>query len=129
MHSIEKTSKAQSGKTAVVTGGGTGGGQAIPLGFDHGGWEVALVKRRKETLRETIALASLEERDRMLEFSCDVSDARGVAAMATDVVARFGDVDVLVNAAGINVPERSFEALSLDDWHAVLGTNLHGAYY
>jgi NAD(P)-dependent dehydrogenase (short-subunit alcohol dehydrogenase family) len=34
-----------------------------------------------------------------------------------------------VNAAGINVPQRSFTALSLDDWHAVLGTNLHGAFY
>src|SRR3954467_12675196 len=103
MHSIEKTSKAQSGKTAVVTGGGSGVGRAIALRFAHEGWNVALVSRRIETLRETIALARLEARDRMLEFSCDVSDARGVAAMATDVVARFGDVDVLVNAAGINV--------------------------
>ena len=36
---------------------------------------------------------------------------------------------MLVNSAGINVPRRSFETLSLDDWHAVLATNLHGAYY
>ena len=49
--------------------------------------------------------------------------------MGAAVLARFGEVDVLVNAAGINVPRRSFEALSLDDWHAVLATNLHGAYY
>jgi len=49
--------------------------------------------------------------------------------MAAAVLARFGEVDVLVNAAGINVLRRSFEALSLDDWHAVLATNLHGAYY
>jgi NAD(P)-dependent dehydrogenase (short-subunit alcohol dehydrogenase family) len=52
-----------------------------------------------------------------------------VAAMADDVLARFGAVDVLVNSAGINVPRRSLETLSLDDWHAVLATNLHGAYY
>ena len=40
-----------------------------------------------------------------------------------------GTVDVLVNSAGINVPQRSFQTLALDDWHAVLATNLHGAYY
>ena len=37
--------------------------------------------------------------------------------------------DILVNAAGINVPRRSFETLSTDDWHRVFATNLHGAYY
>jgi NAD(P)-dependent dehydrogenase (short-subunit alcohol dehydrogenase family) len=49
--------------------------------------------------------------------------------MGAAVLEQFGSVDVLVNAAGINVPQRSFERLSLDDWHAVLATNLHGAYY
>ena len=49
--------------------------------------------------------------------------------MGAAVLARFGDVDVLVNAAGINVPRRSFETLSIDDWHRVFATNLHGAYY
>jgi NAD(P)-dependent dehydrogenase (short-subunit alcohol dehydrogenase family) len=49
--------------------------------------------------------------------------------MGAAVLARFGAVDVLVNSAGINVPRRSLETLSVDDWHVVLGTNLHGAYY
>ena len=49
--------------------------------------------------------------------------------MSQAVLERFGQVDVLVNSAGINVPARSFAALSLDDWHAVINTNLHGAYY
>ena len=47
--------------------------------------------------------------------------------MGEAVLQRFGGVDVLVNSAGINVPKRSFETLSIEDWHAVLGTNLHGA--
>ena len=68
-------------------------------------------------------------RERIAAFPCDVSDPAAVEAMGASVLARFGTVDVLVNAAGINVPRRSFELLSLDDWHAVLGTNLHGAYY
>jgi NAD(P)-dependent dehydrogenase (short-subunit alcohol dehydrogenase family) len=116
-------------QTAVVTGAGSGVGRAIVLRFAREGWNVALVSRGAESLSETIALARQDGRDRMVPFPCDVSDAAAVDAMGKAVLARFGDVDVLVNAAGINVRQRSFEALSLDDWHAVLGTNLHGAYY
>jgi len=116
-------------QTAVVTGAGSGVGRAIALRFAQEGWSVALVSRRSEPLNETIALARPNLRDRMVPFPCDVSDAAAVEAMGRAVFAKFATVDVLVNAAGINVPQRSFEALSLDDWHAVLGTNLHGAYY
>jgi NAD(P)-dependent dehydrogenase (short-subunit alcohol dehydrogenase family) len=115
--------------TAVITGAGSGVGRAIALKFASEGWNVALVGRRQETLAETIGLADPESRGRLVPFPCDVADSAAVDAMGRGVVDRFGTVDVLVNAAGINVPRRSFEALSLDDWHAVLATNLHGAYY
>jgi NAD(P)-dependent dehydrogenase (short-subunit alcohol dehydrogenase family) len=115
--------------TAVITGAGSGVGRAVALKFAGEGWNVALVSRRSETLSETIALARPEARDRLAPFACDVSDAAAVAAMGEAALARFHAVDVLVNAAGINVPRRSFQALSLEDWHAVLDTNLHGAYY
>ena len=116
-------------QTAVVTGAGSGVGRAIALRFAREGWNVALVSRRAATLRDTITVADAAARDRMVPFPCDVSDPVAVDAMGRAVLTRFVSVDVLVNAAGINVPQRSFEALSLDDWHAVLGTNLHGAYY
>jgi NAD(P)-dependent dehydrogenase (short-subunit alcohol dehydrogenase family) len=115
-------------KTAVVTGAGSGVGRAIALRFASEGWRVALVGRRIEPLAETAAAAGADD-GRVALFSCDVSASDSVAAMGAEVLARFGEVDVLVNAAGINVTQRSFQALSLDDWHAVLATNLHGAYY
>lgn len=115
--------------TAVVTGAGSGVGRAIALRFAAEGWNVALVSRRAEPLSETAARADRNAHDRLAAFPCDVSDPAAVAMMGEAVLARFGDVDVLVNAAGINVPRRSFEVVSLDDWHAVLATNLHGAYY
>jgi NAD(P)-dependent dehydrogenase (short-subunit alcohol dehydrogenase family) len=114
-------------KTAVVTGAGSGVGRAIALRFAAAGWNVALVGRGAEALAETAAQAASP--DRVAAFSCDVSVPEAVAAMAAAVLARFGTVDVLVNSAGINVTRRSFDTLSLDDWHAVLATNLHGAYY
>src|SRR6476620_4494924 len=115
--------------TAVVTGAGSGVGRAIALRFAGEGWNVALVSRRAETLSDTLALAAPDARDRLAPFPCDVSDPSAVSTMGQSVLGRFGTIDVLVNAAGINVPRRSFEVLSLDDWHAVLATNLHGAYY
>ena len=114
--------------TAVITGAGSGVGRAVALKFAAEGWNVALVGRRTEPLAETAARAGAPD-GRLAVFPCDVSEPDSVRAMGAAVLARFGSVDVLVNSAGINVPRRSFETLSLDDWHAVLATNLHGAYY
>ena len=115
--------------TAVVTGAGSGVGRAVALKFAAAGWTVALVGRRQAPLDDTAALADPAARPRIAAMVCDVSVASDVEAMAGAVLQRFGEVDVLVNAAGINVPQRSFATLSLEDWHAVLATNLHGAYY
>ena len=114
--------------TVVVTGAGSGVGRAVAIKFAAEGWQVALVGRRAEALAETAALASAAD-GRVAPFPCDVSSPEEVAAMGTAVLDRFGDVDVLVNSAGMNVPERSFKSLSIDDWHRVIATNLHGAYY
>jgi NAD(P)-dependent dehydrogenase (short-subunit alcohol dehydrogenase family) len=114
---------------AVVTGAGSGVGRAVALKFAAEGWQVALVGRREEPLAETAALAGPQAEGQVALFPCDVSAADAVEKMGAAVHERWGAVDVLVNAAGINVPRRSFEVLSVDDWHAVLATNLHGAYY
>ena len=115
--------------TAVVTGAGSGVGRAIALKFVGQGWNVALVGRRSEPLVETIGLAETSSTGRMAAFRCDVSKWEDVAAIGTAVLARFAEVDVLVNSAGTNVPRRAFDLLSIDDWHDVIATNLHGAYY
>jgi NAD(P)-dependent dehydrogenase (short-subunit alcohol dehydrogenase family) len=115
--------------TAVVTGAGSGVGKAVAIKFAAEGWNVALVGRSAMPLAETAALAGSGTDARVAVFPCDVSVPDAVAAMGAAVLERFGDVEVLVNAAGINVRQRSFETLSIEDWHQVLATNLHGAYY
>jgi NAD(P)-dependent dehydrogenase (short-subunit alcohol dehydrogenase family) len=116
-------------QTIVVTGAGSGVGRAIATKFAAGDWRVALVGRQEAALEKTAALMEPGATDRIGLFTCDVSDATAVAQMGSAVLAQFGTVDVLVNSAGINVPQRSFETLSIDDWHRVIATNLHGAYY
>ena len=113
----------------VVTGAGSGVGRAVAQRFAAEGWHVALVGRNAASLDETIALSGPDAAARCLAIACDVSDAAAVERMAAAVIERFGHVDVLVNSAGTNVRRRAFRELSIEDWHRVLGTNLHGAFY
>ena len=115
-------------KTAVVTGAGSGVGQSIALKLAQQGWRVALVGRRAETLHETVKLAGSLSKQ-FLVTPCDIGEQAAVAQMAATVLAEFRDVEILVNAAGTNAPKRSLEVLSLDDYHAMMNTNLNGAYY
>jgi NAD(P)-dependent dehydrogenase (short-subunit alcohol dehydrogenase family) len=114
--------------TVVVTGAGSGVGRAAVLKFAQEAWNVALVGRRADALAETAALAPGGPAT-VGTFPCDISDAEAVDVMAAAVLQRFGEVDVLVNSAGINVPQRGLGILSIEDWHQVLATNLHGAFY
>jgi NADP-dependent 3-hydroxy acid dehydrogenase YdfG len=115
-------------KTAVITGAGSGVGQAIALALVKQDWRVALVGRREATLRETAKLAGKQSKS-LLVCACDIGDAKAVEQMAKRVLAEFKEVEVLVNAAGTNSPRRALEVLSLQDYHAMIDTNLNGAYY
>lgn len=115
-------------KTAVITGAGSGVGRAIALKLAGQGWRVAIVGRRAETLQETIQLARIHG-PRITHYVCDIGNAPAVAEMGKRVLVELGDVELLVNAAGTNAPCRSLEVLSLADYHAMIATNLHGAYY
>jgi len=115
-------------KTAVVTGAGSGVGQAIVLALAKQGWRVALVGRRAETLSETVKRAGSLD-GQFLVCPCDIGDSDAVARMARQVLAEFKEVAVLVNSAGTNAPRRALEVLSLEDYHAMIDANLNGAYY
>ena len=107
---------------AVVTGAGSGVGRAVALKLVAEGWRVVLVGRREDALRETATLAG--GGDRMTVFPCDVSVAASVDALAAAVVAHSGPVDVVVAAAGVNTPRRSWAELSVEKYHELLGGNL-----
>ena len=115
-------------KTAVITGAGSGVGRAIALKLAERGWRAAIVGRRAETLQETIKLADAHA-SHMAPHVCDVSNAAAVAEMGKRILTDLGEVEVLVNAAGTNAPHRSLDVLSLEDYHAMISTNLNGAYY
>lgn len=115
-------------RSAVVTGAGSGVGQATVLKLAAEGWNVALIGRRADALEETIRAAGAPA-GRLLAVPCDIGNSAAVEAMAKTVLAEFKSVDALVNAAGTNAPKRALEVLSLEDYHAMMNANLNGAYY
>ena len=111
-------------KTAVITGAGSGVGAAIARALAKDGWRLALVGRRAAPL-EKVASHSLGS----LVCPCDIGDPKAVATMGLRVLGEFGRVEVLVNGAGTNAPRRALEVLTPEDYHEMIATNLHGAYY
>lgn len=115
-------------QTAVITGGGSGVGRAIALKLAAQDWRVIILGRRAEPLDETIHLAG-PHASRITPHVCDIGNALAVANMGKQILAQHNAVHLLVNAAGTNAPRRALEVLSLEDYHAMIATNLNGAYY
>ncbi|MFO1513876.1 MAG: SDR family oxidoreductase [Verrucomicrobiota bacterium] len=115
-------------RTAVVTGGGSGVGRATALKLAAQHWRVVIVGRRDETLQETIQLAGANA-SRITHHACDIGNAPAVEEMGRQILAQQREIHLLVNAAGTNAPRRALEVLSLEDYHAMIATNLNGAYY
>ena len=120
------SAKKSSSPVVVVTGAGSGVGRATALKFAAEGWCVALIGRRAETLAETVKLAPAAARRPLHVFPCDLGDARAIAQTAATILKQFGRIDVLVNAAGQNIPRRSLGELSAADYVAVMDANING---
>ncbi len=115
-------------KTAVVTGAGSGVGQATAVMLAQQGWNVAILGRRKDALDETLAQSG-EAAERVLVCPCDVGQQSQVQATAAIIAEKDWSVDVVVNAAGTNFKQRYLPDISLEDYHATLDANMNGAYY
>ncbi len=115
-------------KTAVVTGAGSGVGRAIALQLAAVGWNLVLTGRRLETLQETARLTGAPA-EKLLLVSADIGKPGDVDRLAAQTLSRWPEVEVLVNAAGTNIPQRSLEVLSHAGYRDIMGTNLDGAFY
>lgn len=118
--------KKSSTPVVVVTGAGSGVGRATVLRFAAEGWRVALLGRRPDALAETVQLAPAAAQRRLSTFPCDLGDPTSLARTVTAILARYDRLDVLVNAAGQNIPRRSLAELSREDYVAVMDANING---
>lgn len=113
---------------AIITGAGSGVGQAVALLLIQRGWSATIIGRRADGLQETIVKAG-DLKSRLEPCVLDVSHAESVEDTIARSVSARGMIDALVNAAGTNVPRRSFAQLSHADWWSVLDTNLSGTFH
>jgi NADP-dependent 3-hydroxy acid dehydrogenase YdfG len=115
------------GRIAIVTGGGSGIGEATAAALAREGAKVAVVGRRPGPLEDLVG-ALAEEGHTAFAAAADVTDPEAVTDLVAQVRERWGRIDVLVNSAGINVPGRDLASLSVADWDAVLRVNLTGTF-
>ncbi len=118
-----------SGKTALVTGGGRGIGQAISLGLAEHGARVIFVGRTQTTLDETLALLrKAAPNTDHFGIPMDVSLEADVARARDEVLNRAGRLDILVNNAGIDPHYASMEKTKQEDWDRIVEVNLTGVF-
>lgn len=112
-----------SGKIAVVTGGGHGIGAAIASKLATLGATTVICGRNRGRLEKTAREIQCES------HVCDVSDWNSVALLAQRIGETFNRLDILVNNAGVGGFGGPLHTMALENWDAVINTNLRGVFY
>jgi NAD(P)-dependent dehydrogenase (short-subunit alcohol dehydrogenase family) len=115
------------GRTAVITGGGRGLGRAIAEAFADEGADVVVVGRGREALDDTVA--AIEQRGRRgLGLVADLRDVKAITALFDEVESEFGEVEILVNSAGLqgDMPATEVTEEVYDD---VVDTNVKAVFF
>lgn len=113
------------GRTAVVTGAGSGIGRSVAVELAAAGWQVILAGRRSAPLEATARFASGTAPD---VIPADVTDPDAVTSLFSAVKERHGTLDLLFNNAGRFPPSAPVDELPYEEWRATVDVNLNGAF-
>ena len=122
------------GKVAVITGAAGALGGSLARHFASQGSDVVALVHRPEQV-EPVATQLKALGGNPCAYACNVMDTASVQAIADDIVAKYGKVDILINVAGGNVAgatvmdDQNFWDMKLEDWNKVLDLNLNGTVY
>ncbi len=115
------------GRVALVTGASSGIGWAVALGFADAGADLILVARRSLRLAQLAQAIQAKGRKALLVVA-DVAEKRAVKRILHQANLEFPRIDVLVNNAGVLLPEQPTHETPVDDWDRVLAVNLRGPF-
>ena len=116
-----------SGRTAIVTGGGSGIGRQMAEGLAEAGANLVLCARNAERCEQAAAEIAQQHAVRAIGLGCDVRDPEQVRRVVEATTSELGGVDVLVNNAG-TVWGASPEEMPLEGWQKVIDVNLTGVF-
>lgn len=114
-------------KVVLITGGSTGIGAEVARLLASQGAKVAIAARRKDKLDQVVAAIEAAGGSARA-YSLDVTDKKQVEAVVAATVADFGQLDVLINNAGL-MPIRPMAEVNTDEWDAMIDVNLKGTLY
>lgn len=115
-----------SGQSAIVTGASRGIGKAIAITLGAAGAKVACVARSEDKLAET-AKAITDAGGTAAVYACDVADSAAVQKVVDAVVSEWGQIDIMVNNAGIT-RDTLIPRMSDEEWDDVIATNLRSVF-
>ena len=116
-----------SGRVAFITGGASGLGRAAAQQLAAQGALVVIADVQPD-LAESLVLELTDNGAQAIAVACDVCDDRAVEVAVTATVARFGRLDIAINAAGIGGPEVKTAEYDPDEWNRVIDVNLNGVW-
>lgn len=116
-----------SGKAAVITGGSKGLGLAMAAGLASAGANVMLVNRNAEEGTLAAQELSVAYDTKIISFSADITKPEQVEAMAKAAMDAFGQIDILINSAGINI-RGAIDEVTPEDFNKVMDVNVNGTW-
>jgi len=115
------------GKAALITGGSKGLGFAMAAGLVSAGAHVMLVNRNAEEGIEAAKEINHDYGGVAISFSADVTDVKQTEAMAKHAIHAFGQIDILINSAGINI-RGAIDKITPEDFGRVMQVNVNGTW-
>ena len=113
-------------QTALITGATEGIGRATAFALAHAGYRVAVCARTEAKVRKLVRELEAEGVE-AAGAAADVGNPEQVAQMIEAVTGTLGEIDVLINNAGVLIG-KPFEELTLEDWDTTMGTNVRSLY-
>ena len=114
-------------KVVVVTGGGRGLGRVYAQSFARCGARTIICDMNADDMRQTVE-SSFKEGFEILSYQCDITDTEQVARVFSSIKEEAGDVEILVNNAGITDPGGPVWETDIDKWIKLININIIGQY-
>ena len=113
------------GKVAIVTGGAGGIGEALALGLGYQGATVVVSSRNQQAIDTVAEQISAETGSEAIALAADVTDEGSIKGLVDAVLDKYGKIDILVNAMGMNIKRDAFD-YPLEDWDRLFEVNVKG---